>query len=43
VDALEIIQPERNVHLRDIVFRAVQLRPSHRLVEPAGLGREVRP
>ena len=40
VDALEVIQPERDVHLGGIVFGAVELRPAHRLVEPVGLGRQ---
>src|SRR5205814_10118982 len=40
VDALEIIKPEWDVHFGGIVFGAVELRPSHRLIEPAGLGRK---
>jgi hypothetical protein len=34
MDALEIIQPKTDVHLGRIIFRQIQLRPAHGLIEP---------
>ena len=36
VDALEVIQPEADVHIGGIVFGEIQLGPAHGLIEPAG-------
>ncbi len=39
--AAEVVQPERDVELRRLVFDQCQLRPAHRPVDPRGWGRHL--